>query len=75
MNQLLDKALKAVSELPEKEQNEIARLMLDLAHPDGDAQPIEPSHLDAVLRGLEQARRGEFSSDKVVAEAFRRFEG
>lgn len=74
MNQLLDKALKAVSKLPEDEQTEIARLMLDLANPEQPPEAIDPSHRDGVLSGLAQAQRGEFARDDEVAEAFRRFE-
>ena len=74
MNQLLDKALKAVSELPEEEQNEIARLMIDLARPDPTVEPLDPAHRKRVLRGLEQARRGEFATEAEVDEAFRRFQ-
>lgn len=74
MNQLLDKALKAVSELPEQEQDAIARLMLDLARPDTTIELLDPAHRETVLRGLEQARRGDFSTDAEVDEAFRRFD-
>jgi hypothetical protein len=73
MNQLLDKALKAVSELPEEEQNEIARLMIDLARPDPTIEPLDPADRESVLRGLEQARRGEFATETEVDAAFRRF--
>ena len=74
MNQLLDKAFKAVSELPEEEQNEIARLMIDLARPDPTVEPLDPAHRESVLRGVEQARCGEFATDAEVDEAFRRFQ-
>ncbi len=73
MNQLLDKALKAVRQLPEPEQEEIARLMLDLAAQQGEPEDIDPEHLPSVLRGLEQAKRGEFATEAEVAAAFARF--
>jgi hypothetical protein len=72
MNQLLDKALKAVRELPEHEQDEIARLMLQYAGQD-EPEEIDPEHLPSVLRGLEEAERGEFATDADVAAAFARF--
>jgi hypothetical protein len=71
-DQLLDKALKSVRELPEHEQEEIARLMLQYAGQD-EPEAIDPEHLASVLEGLEQAKRGEFSSDADVAAAFARF--
>lgn len=73
MNRLLDKALKAVSKLPEDEQERIARLMLDLVEPSSETEPLDPSHRESVLRGLAQAQRGEFSSDAEVEQAFCRF--
>lgn len=73
MNQLLDKALKAVRSLPEDEQDEIARLMLHLARGDGPEERIDPAHLPEVLNGLEQARRGEFATEAEVEAAWRRF--
>ena len=72
MNQLLDKALKAVRELPDHEQDEIAALMLELAGR-GEPEEIDPGHMASVRRGLDQAKRGEFASDAEVATAFARF--
>lgn len=72
MNQLLDKALKAVQLLPKREQDEIARLVLDLAREDGP-EAIDSAHLPDVLKGLNQMRRGEFASAAQVEAAFRRF--
>lgn len=73
MNRLLDKAFKVVSELPEDEQARIALVMLDLAQPYSETEPLDLSHRESVLRGLAQAQRGAFSSDAEVEEAFRRF--
>jgi DNA-binding TFAR19-related protein (PDSD5 family) len=74
MNQLLDKALKAVERLPEDEQNEIAQLMLDLAEKGAVVESIDPAHLSDVLKGLQQAQQGEFASAAEVEAAFKRFE-
>ena len=73
MNQLLDKALKAVRRLPDSEQDEIARLMLNLAGADGPDEAIDPRHLPDVLNGLHQARRGDFATDAEVEAALQRF--
>jgi hypothetical protein len=74
MNQLLDKALKAVERLPKDEQDEIAQLMLELAERNAAVEPTDPAHLPDILKGLEQAQRREFASAGEVEAAFRRFE-
>lgn len=72
MNQLLQRAVEAVEKLPAEDQNEIARLMLDLARED-TPESIDPAHLAGVLEGLEQARRGEFATEEEITETFRNF--
>jgi len=74
MTKLLEKAMETVRALPSDSQDEIARAMLLLAAQDGEPEPVDPSHLPAVLKGLEQARRGEFAGDAEVEAAFRRFD-
>jgi hypothetical protein len=74
MTKLLDKALRAVQQLSAEEQDEIARAILRLAGRDEDPEPVAPEHLEAVLEGLEQARRGEFATPGEVEAAFRRFD-
>jgi len=74
MTRLLERALEAVRRLPPRAQDEIARAMLHLAEGDGAPEPVAPAHLAAVLEGLAQAERREFSSDSEVEAAFRRFD-
>jgi hypothetical protein len=74
MTKLLEEALKAVRRLPAESQDEIARAMLHLVAGDGTPEPVAPAHLAAVLDGLAQAERREFSSDSEVEAAFRRFD-
>jgi hypothetical protein len=73
MTKLLEKALEAVRQLPADSQDEIARVMLNLAD-DGEPQDIDPAHLADVLEGLAQAKRREFATDADVEAAFRRFD-
>ena len=73
MTELLEKALAAVRRLPDVAQNEVAHAILAFAGDPEEAEDIHPDHLPDVLRGLEQARRGEFASDQHVAAAFKRF--
>lgn len=73
MTKLLDKALEVVRRLPAEDQDEIARMMLHQAIADGEPEPIDAEHLPAVLEGLAQARRREFTTDAEIEAAFRRF--
>jgi hypothetical protein len=73
MTKLLEKAVEAVRTLPASSQDEIAHAMLRLAAQEGEPEAIDPAHLPAVLKGLEQARRREFAGDTEVEAAFRRF--
>lgn len=72
MSKLLEDAIKKVRELPEFDQDEAAEMLLSVAS--GRAEPV---HLGeetraAVREGQEQARRGEFASDKDMAAFFMR---
>lgn len=73
MSELLKRAISAVSELSEGDQDEIARMMLAMSADEG-VLPVEPGHKDAVAEGLAQARSGEIASDEAVEAAWRRFE-
>jgi Ca2+-binding EF-hand superfamily protein len=73
MTKLLEKALEAVRQLPADSQDEIARVMLNLAD-EGEPEEIDPAHLSDVLESLAQARRREFATDGEVEAAFRRFD-
>ncbi len=72
MTKLLEKALEAVRRLPAESQDHIARAMLNLAE-EGEPEPIDPAHVEDVLKSLSQAKDREFASDAEVEAAFRRF--
>ena len=74
MTKLLDRALEVVRRLPPESQDEIARAMLTLSGNEGEPEEIDPAHLPAVLKGLDQAKRRTFASDAEIEAAFRRFE-
>jgi Ca2+-binding EF-hand superfamily protein len=74
MTKLLEKALKAVRQLPPESQDEIARAMLNMAGDNGEPEPIDPTHLADVLESLAQAKRREFATDAEIEAAFRRFD-
>ena len=67
MTQLLDQAIKAASSLPPEEQDEIARIVMNLAGAEF-AAPIALSRAEreAIVRSRAAAERGEFSTDEEV---------
>ena len=76
MTKLLDKAIEAVRVLAPEEQDGIARTMLALAQDleDEEGEEIDPVHLKAIDRGLEDMRQGRFATDEQVKALFRRSE-
>jgi hypothetical protein len=67
MTKLLDQALEAVRVLSANEQDDIARVILQLAGKE-DAAPAElsPDERKAIGRSRSAAARGEFASDEQV---------
>jgi ribulose-5-phosphate 4-epimerase/fuculose-1-phosphate aldolase len=67
MAKLLDQALEAVRLLPTREQDEIARVIMQLAGSD-PATPISLSaeEREAIARSKAAAGRGEFATDEQV---------
>jgi len=73
MTKLLEQAFEAARRLPPEAQDDIARAVLHLTSGSQEPEPLDPVDLNAVLDGLEQARRGEFASEAEIAAAFHRF--
>jgi hypothetical protein len=67
MTKLLDHAMQAVRNLPAAEQNDIARIILQLAG-SGDATPVSLSAEEraAIARSKAAAANGEFAADEQV---------
>jgi hypothetical protein len=67
MTTLLDQALEAVRVLPPDEQDDIARIILQLAHA-GDVAPValSPDERAAIEKSKAAAARGEFATDEEV---------
>ena len=74
MTKLLEKAVETVRRLPSDSQDEIAQAMLQLASSDTSAEQIGAADLTAVLKGLEEIRRGDIATEAQIESAFRRFE-
>jgi hypothetical protein len=67
MTKLLDKALEAVRVLPPDIQDDIARIVLELAG-NQDAEPValSPDERAAIADSKTAANRGEFATDEQV---------
>jgi predicted transcriptional regulator len=72
MSKLLEEAINKVRELPEAEQDEAAEMLLSVASKKGGPIELDDETRAAVREGREQARRGEFVSDKDMAAFFKR---
>jgi hypothetical protein len=64
MTKLLEGAIAAVSALPDEEQDEIARVMLELTrHEQYVLTPEDEAELEA---SIAEAERGEFATDEEI---------
>ena len=74
MTKLLEKALDAARRLPDDAQDEIAQAMFAMMDNEVESEPMDSTHLPAVLEGLAQVKRRELATDAEVEAAFRRFD-
>jgi len=66
MTKLLDRALQAVRELPADVQDDIARIVLELAGTDAGPVALSAEERAAIDRSKTAADRGEFATDEQV---------
>lgn len=66
MTDLLDKAVRSARKLPLDMQDDIARMVLQLAGEDQPAVELTPREKESFAASLEQAAKGEFASDEEV---------
>ena len=67
MTKLLEKALEAVRRLPPDDQDEIARVIMQLADSDSLAPvALSPEEREAIARSKAAADRGELATDEQV---------
>jgi hypothetical protein len=67
MTKLLDEAFETVRRLPAGEQDDIARMIMQLAGSDLPAPvALSPEERDAIARSRAAASRGEFATDEQV---------
>ena len=66
MTKLLDQALDAVRKLPPAMQDDVARVVLQLAREDTAPVTLSPEERDAISLSKSAAERGEFATDEQV---------
>jgi hypothetical protein len=70
MTKLLDQALEAVRVLPPDVQDDIARIVLQLARDDVEPVALSPDERAAISVSKSAAARGEFANDEQVRTAW-----
>jgi hypothetical protein len=68
MTKLLDQAIEKARLLPDEEQDEIARAILELAGDYSEPVPLTPDEREAIARSKAAAARGEFATDEQVRQ-------
>ena len=66
MTRLLEQAVEAVSALPDDAQDDLARILLQLAGIDQPAYELTLGEAADIDASLTEAERGEFASDEEV---------
>jgi hypothetical protein len=66
MTRLLEQAVEAVSVLPDEAQDDLARILLQLAGVDQPPYELTPEEAADVDASLAEAERGEFATDEEV---------
>jgi hypothetical protein len=66
MTKLLEQAMEAVRVLPPDAQDDIARLVLQLARDDAELVALSPDERAAISASKAAAARGEFATDEQV---------
>jgi predicted transcriptional regulator len=66
MTKLLQQAFETVSVLPEETQDELARVLLQLAGVDQPLVELTPEEDAALEESIAQSERGEFATDEEI---------
>jgi hypothetical protein len=66
MTKLLERALEAVRLLPPDDQDEIARVIMQLTGSSSPTLPLLPEEREAIARSKAAAARGEFATDEQI---------
>jgi hypothetical protein len=66
MTRLLEQAVEVVSALPEEAQDDLARILLQLAGVDQPPYELTPEEVADLDASLAEAAKGEFATDEEV---------
>jgi predicted transcriptional regulator len=66
MTRLLEQAIETVSALPDATQDELARILLQLAGVDQPPCELTPEEAADINASLAEAERGEFATDQEI---------
>jgi hypothetical protein len=72
MSQVLEDAIEKVRRLPADRQAYVAEVLEQIAAAGSDVFLVPEEHREAVLEGLDQAKRGEFVSDEEMAALWKK---
>jgi len=73
MTKLFDEAVEAVRTLPPDTQDDIARIVLQLAGNDAGPVPLSPEEREAIARSRAAAARGEFATEEQVRATWAKY--
>jgi len=73
MTKLLSQAVKKLSQLPKRRQNELARMLIDVAAQDLHPYQFTAQEKKEIEVAIREAKRGRFATDEEVAALWRRF--
>ncbi|OGG45415.1 hypothetical protein A2673_01345 [Candidatus Kaiserbacteria bacterium RIFCSPHIGHO2_01_FULL_50_13] len=73
MTTLLQEAMEKLSLLPEERQNELGKMLIDVAAEDLHPYVLSDDERAAIEESLAQAQQGAYATDEEVAAMWRRF--
>lgn len=71
MTKLLEEAIKAIRQLPEERQNELAELLVAATKEGG--REYSQEQIEAIDAGLADAEAGRFATDEEVSALFSKY--
>ena len=73
MTTLLTQAIEKLSQLPQERQDELAKMLIDVAAQDLSPYQLTDEERKDVEAALKEVERGEFATDREVAAMWQRF--
>ena len=73
MTKLLQQAVEKLLQLPKERQDELAKMLIDVAAQDLSPYQLTREERKEIETSLEEVKRGEIASDEEVAAMWQRF--